>query len=292
MARPRKGLQTQIKKEVKIENFETQMIDIQEIKLSENNRNIGAVRRDEEEAKVVHETSIYALAQNIKIKGLLHPICIKPIEDENFKYECVYGNRRLLAFRMLFEEKKEEGYEQFAKIPCIVREFESEEEEEAARDSENTARKNLTKEELHQKIFNKYKALVEKNEGSYRKVADMFGVSKSLVENVVKANTSDVSKIEDTQEKNKINAEVAKKNIDKLSLNFNNFNFDSFKASEKEKKVIIAQEVESAIRELTQIQNYIRDLKKQIESDADIQKAKAEEKARKAELKKQMKAEK
>jgi len=88
--------------------------------------------------------NVEELAQDIKIRGLINPITVRPISDgDGKKYEIAQGERRFLAYQKL-------GYDA---IPAQIRSFDSEADFLSFTIAENIKRRNLTWLELGEALL-------------------------------------------------------------------------------------------------------------------------------------------
>ena len=102
------------------------IIEIVDIELSKIKVDVNQPRSEFDDEK------LQELANSIKEQGLLHPITVEKIA--NNKFQITTGERRFRAFKLLKSRN----------IPCIVREFKSDEQRYAVQIVENIVREDLS----------------------------------------------------------------------------------------------------------------------------------------------------
>jgi ParB/RepB/Spo0J family partition protein len=113
------------------------------------------------------QVDLLDLAQSIKANGLAQPITIRPIENPNYKFEIVAGERRFRAISKVLN---------WDAIPSLVREL-SDEEASAIMLVENTGRADLNPIEQS----DAFQARIDKFGWSIEKISEVAGVSVDLV---------------------------------------------------------------------------------------------------------------
>ncbi|MDR1518955.1 MAG: ParB/RepB/Spo0J family partition protein [Planctomycetota bacterium] len=112
------------------------------------------------------DPSIDDLAASIRERGLLQPIAVRPVRDDRYEYEIVYGERRWLACRRLGRQT----------IEALVREID-ERTAQADRITENLMRRDLTPLEEGDGVA----ALLSIHAGDVSEVAARLGRSETWV---------------------------------------------------------------------------------------------------------------
>ena len=110
---------------------------------------------------------------NIGVNGLLQPIGITQSEGGEYEYECLFGQRRLSAYRELAK-----GDSSFKKIPAY--DFEgplSIEDGKSISLAENTGQKSMTSAELTDAFTDLYERF-----GTYVEVERQSGFPRSLIQ--------------------------------------------------------------------------------------------------------------
>lgn len=94
--------------------------------------NVNEIEQNENSRVVYKTADMSDLMQSMRKDGLLQPIGVRKTESDT--WECVYGNRRLLAAKKL----------EWVTIPCVLSETETEQERDFVGLIENMKRKNTT----------------------------------------------------------------------------------------------------------------------------------------------------
>jgi ParB/RepB/Spo0J family partition protein len=140
------------------------------------------------------ETDLYDLAKNIEINGLINPLTVRSLGNDN--YEVIAGQRRLLASKMI----------QLKVLPCNVLNIT---EQKAIEISliENVQRNQLTSLDK----VKAYSQLYEIYNHDINKVLSSINISKATLLKYLKINTlpEEVIKLLDGQKDNKITVETA-----------------------------------------------------------------------------------
>lgn len=134
--------------------------------------------------KTFDEAALKELSENIRQQGLLQPITVRPMADDN-GYEIVCGERRYRAYRILAEEMtiKEIPFHPWNEIMAIVKEM-SDEEAFDAMITENLQRQDVDPiEEAF--AFGQ----LQKNGSSIQDIALRFGKSIRFVQDRIKLNS-------------------------------------------------------------------------------------------------------
>lgn len=170
------------------------------------------VRKEFEDA----ENPLSELADDIKMRGILQPILVRPLQGG--KYELVAGERRLRAAQMIGLKT----------IPAFVKAM-SDEEAEQAQFIENIRRKNLTLQEEAQRIQRDLDACggdveaVLKKYGKPKsgrvwiyKMRGLLNLSEQAQRLVSENITADMEVINDVRQIEKVSPAKAKETVDKL----------------------------------------------------------------------------
>ena len=170
------------------------------------------VRKEIEDA----ENPLSELADDIKARGILQPILVRPVQGG--KYELVAGERRLRAAKMIGLKT----------IPAFVKAM-SDEEAEQAQFIENIRRKNLTLQEEAQRIQRDLDACggdveaVLKKYGKPKsgrvwiyKMRGLLNLSEQAQRLISENITADMEIINDVRQIEKVSPAKAKETVDKL----------------------------------------------------------------------------
>ena len=99
--------------------------------------------------KIRTDAYVKELADDIKRRGLINPITVREILEQDKTYEVAQGETRLHAFKLLAKKNKEE----YGEIPAFVKKFKTETEFLSYAIAENVKRKNLTWLELGEALI-------------------------------------------------------------------------------------------------------------------------------------------
>ncbi|UOQ83793.1 nucleoid occlusion protein [Gracilibacillus salinarum] len=131
--------------------------------------NIDAIEANRYQPRsIFNEEKIKELAQTLHTHGMIQPIVVRPIEDEEDRYEIIAGERRWRAANSLNWEK----------IPAIIRDMTDKETASVAL-IENLQREELTVIEE----ATAYQKLIEMHELTQEALAQRLGKSQSTIAN-------------------------------------------------------------------------------------------------------------
>lgn len=137
----------------------------------------------------IDSKKLQELQENIKIYGLMHPICVEKIEDnDTFQYLLIAGERRLIAYRNLgMKNIPAHIYETGNNMNITQEQNEDktgaiENDRQYLRLTENLLRQDMSEMEKARAVYELY----INGGGSYRKLADKLGLSKSYIEKLCK----------------------------------------------------------------------------------------------------------
>ncbi|MDX8045460.1 nucleoid occlusion protein [Gracilibacillus sp. S3-1-1] len=117
---------------------------------------------------IFNEEKIKELAQTLHTHGMIQPIVVRPIENEEDKYEIIAGERRWRAARTL----------EWEKVPVIIREMTDKETASVAL-IENLQREELTV--IEEAVA--YQKLIDMHELTQEALAQRLGKSQSTIAN-------------------------------------------------------------------------------------------------------------
>ncbi|UOQ49579.1 nucleoid occlusion protein [Gracilibacillus caseinilyticus] len=150
------------KEEELVENEESQQDEVVFL-------NIEAIEANRYQPRsIFNEEKIKELAQTLHTHGMIQPIVVRPIEDEEDRYEIIAGERRWRAANSLNWEK----------IPAIIRDMTDKETASVAL-IENLQREELTVIEE----ATAYQKLIEMHELTQEALAQRLGKSQSTIAN-------------------------------------------------------------------------------------------------------------
>jgi len=225
----------------------------------QNNRDIDMGKHDDDKKE---KAAIEILAENIREHGLLSPIIIckfTGLENNEFQYKIIVGNRRFKAYEMLAQTEKK-----YLKIPSIVRDITSEEEKKYIQLSENISRKELTEDEKTVAICDLYQELngeAIENKIGYEEIAQKIGVSTSYVQNLCKIKRE--SKIESIIDKSIINKIC---NVTTIMTN----SIKSINDLSIEDKLRLKSETKLLHSKMKEVLAELREIKKTIAKDEEV----------------------
>ncbi len=119
----------------------------------------------------INKEKLEELAQSIRMKGIIHPILVRPKENSDKKYELVAGERRLKASKLAG----------FDKIPALVKPIKDRELLEIAL-IENIQRDNLNPIEESKA----YRDLLEEHGYTQENLAKRVGKNRSTIANIIR----------------------------------------------------------------------------------------------------------
>ena len=120
---------------------------------------------------IIDDKALNSLVVSIKENGVLQPILVRPIENENVSYEIVAGERRWRASKLAGKTS----------IPAIVKNLTDIQSAEIAI-IENLQRENLTPLEE----ASAYKKLIEEFKISQLEISNVLGKSQSYISNILR----------------------------------------------------------------------------------------------------------
>jgi len=151
------------------------LIEENEVQLYEDEKvielNITQIKRNPEQPRVVFDKDrLMDLAKSIKRFGVIHPVIVKPFDEEEGTYMLISGERRIRASRMIGKRT----------VPAIIRDYDSEYLAEIAI-LETLQNKNLTAIEEAAAYQRAMKTL----EITQAELAEKIGKSRSYVTNIL-----------------------------------------------------------------------------------------------------------
>lgn len=168
------------------------MLEDEDISLNKNEIDISLIEFNEINfySKHDNEDTIRDLAESIKEIGLLHNIVV--VKLDNGKYKLISGEKRTKAYKMLWEEEKDNKWKT---IPCkVIADIKNSDDEELALIRANRdvrERSDIIKaEEVKrlERIYEKKKAAGEKVGIIRKNIANDLGLSETQVQRLKKAN--------------------------------------------------------------------------------------------------------
>jgi len=126
---------------------------------------------------VVNPEAVRRLAEDIAVRGLLHPLIVRP---EGGGYGVVCGRMRLEAIRLLQREKPEAFQRLFGGgVPCVVRELDDREALELSL-AENIRQNTLTPEEIGRGLARLYEMGLSEEEIRQRLLVEVDTIRRAI----------------------------------------------------------------------------------------------------------------